>query len=51
MFSVVFTCGEEVDRWTGFATRAEAAAAISDADLIIPFAWDCEIIHENRGAA
>jgi hypothetical protein len=47
-FKIVFTChGDHCATWPGYATRAEARAALRDADLIIPVWWDHEVIEET----
>jgi hypothetical protein len=47
MYTVIFTrAGEEMRRWTGYATRGEARAAIRDADMIIPLSWSWIIAAE-----
>ena len=47
-FKIIFTAhGEHVTTWPGYATRAEARAALRDADLIIPFHWDHDIQEET----
>lgn len=43
-YTITFKLAGEVQtRWTNFYSYQEARAAIRDADLIIPFAWDYEI--------
>lgn len=47
-WKIIFTVHGEVAReWTGYATRAEARAALRDADQCIPFHWDHDIQEEN----
>lgn len=46
-FKINFTAhGEHVTTWPGYASYAEARAALRDADLIIPFHWDHDITED-----
>ena len=36
--------GETMALWAGYPTAADARSAIADADLVIPFTWDAEIV-------
>lgn len=42
--------GEVVNRWSNYFSYSEALRAIRDADLIIPFSWDWEIVSEEVAA-
>ena len=44
-YKINFTQGGNiVQQWDGYATRADALAAIRDADMIIPFTWSYDIV-------
>ena len=46
-FIIKFTAhGEPVTQWGGYANRADARAALRDADLLIPFHWEHEVIED-----
>ena len=50
-FTITFTLdGEVQSRWTNFYSYLEALAAIRDADLTIPFAWEYEISSTGEAA-
>ena len=36
--------GKVVQQWQGYLTKAEARAAIRDADRIIPMSWAADIV-------
>ena len=40
--------GELVNTWDRYHSYSEALRAIRDADLIIPFSWDWEIVSYEK---
>jgi hypothetical protein len=43
--------GEVVQTWDRYFSHGEALRAIRDADLIIPFSWEWEIIPYEKAPA